>query len=53
MIGDRNRALERLSEVAKIPAGPSVGDLRHPVWDDLRSDPRFDQIVATVKAASK
>jgi tetratricopeptide (TPR) repeat protein len=51
LIGDRNRAIELLSHVAKIPAGPSVGDLLNPLWDDLRSDPRFEKIVAGVKAA--
>jgi len=53
LVGDRNRALERLSEVAKIPAGPSVGDLLDPRWDELRSDPRFQKIVAAVKTAGK
>jgi TolB-like protein/class 3 adenylate cyclase len=53
LVGERNRAIERLSEVAKIPNGPSVGDLLHPLWDDIRGDPRFQKIVATVKAATK
>jgi tetratricopeptide (TPR) repeat protein len=52
--GERDRALEQLEIVATIPAGPSYGDLRfNPCWDDLRSDPRFDKIVAAAKAASK
>ena len=53
LVGDRNRAIERLSEVARLPNGPSVGDLLHPLWDDLRGDPSFEKIVATVKAATK
>jgi tetratricopeptide (TPR) repeat protein len=53
LIGDRGRAIERLSEVAKIPGGPSVGDLLDPIWDDLHDDVRFERIVASVKAASK
>jgi serine/threonine-protein kinase len=52
--GERDRALEQLEIVAKIPNGPTYGDLRfNPCWDDLRGDKRFDKIVAAAKAASK
>jgi eukaryotic-like serine/threonine-protein kinase len=52
--GERERALEQLEIVAKIPAGPTYGDLRlNPCWDSLRGDKRFDKIVAAAKAASK
>jgi serine/threonine protein kinase/tetratricopeptide (TPR) repeat protein len=52
--GERDRALEQLGIVAKIPNGPSYGDLTfNPCWDDLRGDPRFDKIVAAAKAASR
>jgi eukaryotic-like serine/threonine-protein kinase len=52
--GERDRALEQLEIVAKIPAGPSYGDLRfNPCWDSLRGDPRFDKIIAAAKAASR
>jgi hypothetical protein len=52
--GERDRAIEQLGIVAKIPNGPSYGDLKfNPCWDDLRGDPRFDKIVAAAKAASK
>jgi hypothetical protein len=52
--GERDRALEQLEIVAAIPAGPTYGDLLlNPRWDSLRSDPRFDKIVAAAKAASK
>jgi tetratricopeptide (TPR) repeat protein len=52
--GERDRALEQLEIVAKIPAGPSYGDLRfNPCWDSLRGDKRFDKIVAAAKAASR
>jgi serine/threonine protein kinase/Tfp pilus assembly protein PilF len=55
--GERDAALQQLAEVAKLPVFPSLpgpappglsaGDLKlNPVWDDLRSDPRFDKIVA-------
>jgi eukaryotic-like serine/threonine-protein kinase len=52
--GERDRALEQLEIVGKIPAGPSYGDLKfNPCWDSLRGDPRFDKIVAAAKAASR
>jgi tetratricopeptide (TPR) repeat protein len=52
--GERDRALDQLEIVAKIPAGPSYGDLKfNPCWDDLRGDKRFDKIVAAAKAASR
>jgi TolB-like protein len=47
--GERDRALEQLEIVAKIPNGPSYGDLKfNPCWDSLRGDPRFDKIVASL-----
>ncbi len=52
--GERDRALEQLESVAKIPAGPTYDDLRfNPCWDSLRGDPRFDKIVAAAKAAKR
>jgi TolB-like protein/predicted Ser/Thr protein kinase/Tfp pilus assembly protein PilF len=52
--GERDRALEQLEVVAKIPAGPTYGDLRfNPCWDPLRGDARFDKIVAAAKSASR
>jgi tetratricopeptide (TPR) repeat protein len=47
--GERDLALEQLKTVAKIPAGPSYGELRlNPIWDPLRGDPRFEKIVASL-----
>ncbi len=47
--GERDRALEQLEIVAKIPVGPSYGDLKfNPCWDSLRGDPRFEKIVASL-----
>jgi serine/threonine protein kinase/tetratricopeptide (TPR) repeat protein len=47
--GERDRALEQLEIVAKIPNGPSYGDLKfNPCWDSLRGDPRFEKIVASL-----
>jgi hypothetical protein len=42
-------ALEQLEAVARIPGGPSYGQLRlDPMWDPLRGDPRFEEIVASL-----
>ena len=48
--GDKDRAIERLAEVAKLPGSHlSYGHLRlHPFWDPLRGDPRFQAIVASL-----
>jgi serine/threonine-protein kinase len=52
--GERDRGLEQLETVVRIPNGPTYGDLLlNPCWDDLRGDPRFEKIVAAAKAASK
>jgi TolB-like protein/class 3 adenylate cyclase len=47
--GDKDRAFQRLEEVAKLPSFLSYGQLRlDPKWDPLRKDPRFDKIVASL-----
>ena len=48
--GDKERAIERLAEAAKLPGSHvTYGYLRlHPVWDPLRGDPRFEAIVASL-----
>ena len=48
--GDKDRAIERLAEAAKLPGSHvSYGYLRlHPLWDPLRGDPRFEAIVASL-----
>jgi TolB-like protein/class 3 adenylate cyclase/Flp pilus assembly protein TadD len=47
--GEKDRALKRLDEAAKIPSFLSYGELRlHPRWDPLRGDPRFDKVVASL-----
>jgi hypothetical protein len=47
--GERDLAFQQLEILAKIPAGPSYGELRlNPVWDSLRGDPRFEKIVASL-----
>jgi TolB-like protein/Tfp pilus assembly protein PilF len=45
--GERDRALQQLERLAKIPSDLSPGDLKlNPGWDSLRKDPRFDKLVA-------
>jgi TolB-like protein/Tfp pilus assembly protein PilF len=45
--GEHDLAIEQLETLAKIPAGPSYGEIRlSPNWDPLRGDPRFEKIVA-------
>jgi tetratricopeptide (TPR) repeat protein len=47
--GERDLAIEQLEILAKLPVGPSYGDLRlDPFLDPLRSDPRFEKIVASL-----
>ena len=47
--GDKDLAFEQLAIAARIPGYLSYGQLRlHPFWDPLRSDARFDKIVASL-----
>ena len=48
--GDKDRAIERLAEAAKLPGSHvTYGYLRlSPIWDPLRGDPRFEAIVASL-----
>ena len=51
--GERDLAIEQLESVAKIPFGPTYGDLRlNPCWDSLRGDPRFEKMVAALAPKS-
>jgi TolB-like protein/class 3 adenylate cyclase/Flp pilus assembly protein TadD len=53
-VGERDRAIEQLEILAKIPAGVSYGDIRlDPYWDPLRGDPRFEKIVASLAPKAK
>jgi len=47
--GEKDLALQQLAVAASAPGVLSYGELRlHPRWDPLRSDPRFDKIVASL-----
>jgi TolB-like protein/Flp pilus assembly protein TadD len=47
--GEKDLALEQLTNAARVPGYLSYGDLRlHPYWDSLRGDSRFEKIVASL-----
>ncbi len=47
--GEKDLAIEQLSQSARIPCGVQYGQLRlWPHWDEVRGDPRFEQIVASL-----
>ena len=48
-VGDKDAALDQLARAANLPGYLNYGDLRlNPMWDPLRGDLRFEQIVASV-----
>jgi TolB-like protein len=48
--GDKERAIQTFSELVRVPAGTFYGPLKYdPALDDLRGDPRFDEIVKQSK----
>jgi tetratricopeptide (TPR) repeat protein len=48
-VGDKDRALEQLDQAVHLPSYLSYGQVcLHPIWDPLRDDPRFEQIVTTL-----
>jgi TolB-like protein/Tfp pilus assembly protein PilF len=48
-IGDKDFACEQLAIAIRGPSNLSYGDLKlMPLWDPLRGDPRFEQIVASL-----
>jgi len=48
-LGENDAAIERLTDLAKIPSGPDYGQLKFdPAWAALRSDARFVKIVASL-----
>jgi serine/threonine-protein kinase len=48
-VGEKDLALEQLRIASSIPGYLSYGSLRlDPIWDPLRREPRFEQIVASL-----
>jgi tetratricopeptide (TPR) repeat protein len=48
--GERDLAIQQLDALAKIPRGPTYGELRLDlILDPLRGDPRFEKIVEEAK----
>jgi hypothetical protein len=48
-LGETNAALDLLDSCVAMPNGPDFGSLKlDQEWDSLRSDPRFDKIVASL-----
>jgi len=47
--GEKEAALQQLKISAELPTGVSYGELKQsPIWDSLRGDPRFEQIIASL-----
>lgn len=45
--GEHEAAIQQLASVVRLPYGPTFGELKlNPRWDNLRADPRFEQIIA-------
>jgi tetratricopeptide (TPR) repeat protein len=48
-VGDKDLACEQLALAIRGPSGLTYGELKLlPLWDPLRGDPRFEQIVASL-----
>jgi TolB-like protein/class 3 adenylate cyclase len=48
-VGDKDLSCEQLAVAVRPPSGLSYGELKLlPLWDPLRGDPRFEQIVASL-----
>lgn len=46
---EKDLALKELAEAAHLPSSLNYGWLRlHPDWDNLRGDPRFEKLVASL-----
>jgi serine/threonine protein kinase len=51
--GQTDAALDILEQVARVPYGPSYGELLGLRWDGLRANPRFERIVNQLAETAK
>jgi hypothetical protein len=51
-VGDKDLACEQLAIANHPPTSITYGQLKLPFWDPLRSDPRFEKIVASLAPKS-
>ena len=52
-VGDNDLACEQLARASRLPSGVTYGELKlMPFWDPLRSEPRFEQILASLAPKS-
>jgi TolB-like protein/Tfp pilus assembly protein PilF len=53
-LGDVKSSLDQLEYLVRIPSGLSFGELKYdPVWDAVRSDPRFTAILNELQPKAK
>jgi predicted Zn-dependent protease len=53
-LGEKDSAIELLTNLATRPGGPAYGELLlDPAWRDVRSDPRFQQMLVKLKPAHR
>jgi TolB-like protein/predicted Zn-dependent protease len=53
-LGEKDSAMQLLTDLASRPGGPDYGELLlDPAWRDVRSDPRFQQMLVTLKPAGR
>ena len=47
--GENDLAISQITAIERVPTTLSYGNLKlHPFWDPLRSDPRFERIIASL-----
>jgi TolB-like protein/Tfp pilus assembly protein PilF len=53
-LGEKDSAIELLTDLATRPGGPTYGELLlDPAWRDVRSDPRFQQMLVKLKTGGR